>query len=269
MRKAFVAVAMIGSLSLIGCGSNGDKADTGVTPVVDAGELPDAAVAPGADAAVAGLDASATGVDAGTLTPTACKPITNAGCDAGVCFTTAIDLIGNKTYGCGNPGAGGDYAACTTSLDCQANFSCLALAAETATTCHQYCSGLLSLPCPGAAATPEDCVSYGADLDFGYCVRVPACDLYAQDCQGDGGVGCYPVYGGNGCVNAGAKAVGATCSGNSKECAPGIVCVPASATGNDAGVATCETACNPGAANTCTSPATCKTIAARPYGFCQ
>jgi hypothetical protein len=265
------ALSTVGILALARCGNNGGGADAGLDA---AGAAQDAQVAgqdgatagldaatAGMDAATAGLDAATAGVDVGpVLPPTPCEKITNFGCDAGVCFTTAISQMGAETTACGTPGAGGDYVPCGSPLDCQANFTCLPLpaASDAGLVCHQYC--MSSMKCPGTAAAPENCTTFEATATVGYCIQVPACSLYTQNCT-DPAQGCYPVSSGTGgCVGKGNKSLGAACTLH-KDCDPGLVCPPS--------VNVCSTACDPTVANTCTGGLTCTQPNLLTWGYCK
>ncbi len=273
MRRWTLAVGLaVLAVGLERCSSGGGGG-------ADAGAELDVGVAVDAGQDAGPGDAAA--ID-GSITPTACTPITNEGCDGGSCFTLSIDQMGNIQYGCGKPNSGGDYAPCVNSLNCKDGFSCLQLGDDTSRSCHQYCTA--SSGCPGATTQlPEACITYTGSATVGYCVRVTACNIFLQDCPGTA-QGCYPVSGGYGCVQPGTRADGAACSFDN-QCLPGSACVNPASAADAGGVSpshicakVCDTSLADGGvedggdagAGLCPAGVSCIELVnpAKPYGFC-
>ncbi len=106
--------------------------------------------------------------------------------------------------------------------------------------CNEGCGDTANDCAPGFACIEESCIALceqgtecatglpcsrfqGRD-DVGVCV-IPddndACDLVAQDCEGD--MGCYPTISGARCIAAGAGALNDACS-QSSDCGAGLLC---------------------------------------------
>ena len=259
MRRTIVAGVLLASLGILALPRCSSSSGNDAGPDVGApGE--DATVAPEMDAAQE-ADAFMEMPDGG-LTPTSCTPLTNEGCAAGVCATISIDLMGNEERACVEPGAGGDYAACGSAAECQANFSCLSLPPGSGApmVCHQFCTA--SLACPGDSANPQNCVTYTATATVGFCQRVPGCDLFTQNCAIEDagvGLGCYPVSSGaGGCLPAGTEVEGSACT-NNPQCEPGLMCVQD----------TCRKICDPSASTDICGTLTCAQLLPHPWGTCQ